>query len=343
VFTNSRFLHVGMDEVGAQDARLCPDCRAAVRAIAKGSGEAAPYPLARNRFVARRLAAAAARAATLGRRVMCWDDSATTVGTWAFGPGGIDTVPDGVTPLLWHYDADPAPARRALGRPAAARFPTIMATSSNDADNIVNTIAATADFPQVIGAVATIWEGDVRRFDRRWPGFALALSMGWNRGAEAAARPAAAAMAPAGWSPLADPAAWSPDNDDTPTPDRSPVASRAVRFPCPFPAMKDWRLVWDASTRLDLSGLPTAHLRLRAADAAAIGSIVIYFHAGGGWYRMPDLHPLERWTTQEWVLATATAEGTPAGWDAVDGLRVSLIPAPGARRNTTVELEFPPD
>jgi len=343
VFTNSPYLHIGMDEVGAQDARLCPDCRAAVRAIAKASGEPAPYPRARNRFVARRLADAVTRAARLGRRVMCWDDSATTVGTLAFGPGGIDTVPDSVTPLLWHYDADPAPARRALARPEARRFQTIIATSSNDADNIEHTIAATAAFPQVIGAVATIWEGDVRRFDRRWPGFALALGMGWNRGAGPAARAAAEALAPSGWAPLADPAAWTPDNDDSPPPDRSPAASRAVRFACPFPSMKDWRLVWDASTRLDLSGVSAAHLRVRASVPAAIAAVVVYFHSGSGWYKMPDLFPTRSWVTAEWLLAGAVTENTPVGWQSIDGVRVSLLPAQGPRRTTTVELEFPPD
>src|SRR5690349_23536629 len=57
------------------------------------------------------------------------DDSATTVGTLAFGPGGIGDVPDGVTPLVWHYDADAGPLRRALGRPEADRKSTRLNSS----------------------------------------------------------------------------------------------------------------------------------------------------------------------------------------------------------------------
>lgn len=343
VFTNSRYLHVGMDEVGAQDARLCPECQAAVRAIAQKTGEPAPFPRARNRFVANRLAAAVARAAKLGRRVMCWDDSATSVGTLAFGPGGIESLPDGVTPLLWHYDADAGPVRRALGRPAARRFSTIVATSSNDPDNILHDIAATRDFPQVIGAVATIWEGDVRELERRWPGFTLALSMAWNRSSTGGVWAVAESLAPSGWSPLADPESWIPDTAATPTAVRCTAANRAIRFPGVFPATKDWRLFWDLHTRIDLSGVPAAHLRLRAADPDAVGAVVVYFRSGDGWYKMPDLHPERNWITQEWLLTSAVTEGKPAGWQAVDGVRVSLIPAEGPRRSTTVDLEFPPD
>ncbi len=343
VFTNSPWLHVGMDEVGAQDGHLCAECRAAVRSIAKASGEPAPYPAARNRFVARRLAEAARRAAKLGRRVMCWDDSATDVGTLAFGPGGIDAVPDGVMPLLWHYDADPGPLRAALARPAARRFPTLVATSSNDPDNILHDLAATRDFPQVAGAVATIWEGDVRGFERRWPGFTLALALGWNRSTTGAAWDQAEAEGPAGWTPLADPEGWLPDGADSPAAVRCPAASRAVRFPCPFPGLTDWRCVWDAATRLDLSAMMSAHLRVRAADPDAVGSLVVYFKSGPGWYRMPDLHPARAWVTAEWSLGSALPEGKPAGWKAVDGVRVSLLPAAGPRRTTTVDLEFPAD
>ena len=341
VFTNTGFLHAGMDEVGAQDDHLCADCRAAVRAIAKETGEAAPYPRARNRFVARRLAAAVARAAALGRRIMCWDDSATGVGTVAFGPGGIDAVPGDVVPFLWNYDADTTAVRRALSRPEARRFRTVVATSSNNPDNIEHAITATAGFPQVIGAVATIWEGDVRGFAGRWPGFGLALSMGWNRGAGAQARAAAEALAPSGWAPLADPAAWTPDNDDSPDP-VSP-APRTIRFPCPFPGMKDWRLVWDAASRLDLSRRGAVPLKVRADDPAAIQSLVVYFRSGGGWYRMPDLHPSKAWTMPSMAPKAALVEGKPAGWNKIDGVRVSILPAEGPRRPANLELEFPSD
>jgi hypothetical protein len=343
VFTNTAYLHAGMDEVGAQDGHLCADCRAAVRAIAKETGEAAPYPRARTRFVARRLATAVAHAAALGRRVMCWDDSATDVGTVAFGPGGIDAVPDEVVPFLWNYAADPAAVRRALARPEARRFRTVVATSSNNPVNIERAIAATSDFPQVVGAVATIWEGDIRGFAGHWPGFALALSMGWNRRAGAEARGAAEALAPAGWAPLADPEAWGADNDDSPDPVSSPSVRGAVRFPCPFDGMKDWRLVWDAATRLDLSRLAAVPLKLRADDPAAIQSVVVYFRSGGGWYRMPDLHPAADWTTARLLPKTAQIEGEPSGWKTITGIRVSVIPAEGPRRPANLELEFPSD
>jgi hypothetical protein len=343
VFTNTTYLHAGMDEVGAQDDHLCADCRAAVRAIAQASGEAAPYPKARNRFVARRLADVAAHAAALGRRVMCWDDSATDVGTLAFGPGGIEAVPDGVVPFLWNYDADPAAVRRALSRPEARRFRTVVATSSTSPDNIERAIAATAAFPQVVGAVATIWEGDVRGFAGRWPGFGLALAMGWNRGSGREARAAAGALGPAGWAPAADPASWTGDNDDSPDPAVSPASPRAVRFPCPFAGMKDWRLVWDVATRLDLGRTTAIPLKLRSDDPAAIESVVVYFRSRDGWYRMPELHPTAAWTTASLVPKSAQPEGKPSGWKAITGIRVSVLPAKPPRQATHLDLEFPAD
>jgi hypothetical protein len=105
--------------------------------------------------------------------------------------------------------------------------------------------------------------------------------------------------------------------------------------------MKEWRTVWDASSRLDLHGSKGIRVSLRADDPAAIQSVVVYFRSGSGWYRMPDLHPTGAWTVVNLLPGKALIEGKPVGWKTITGVRVSALPAGTPRRPASFDLELP--
>jgi N-acetyl-beta-hexosaminidase len=185
VFNNTPYVHLGLDEVGTFDERLCPRCRQRVAALGKKLGEAPPYAKARNRIIAERLLAVLPLVKAKGRKAMFWDDSATGIKTLALGDGGWELVPPEVLPLLWFYGSDTKPAEEALGRPYARNFNFVISPSSAGVENTVNYLRLSSRFPNVIGVLTTIWEQDVMRIERRWEGFGLAASLGWNRSSDA--------------------------------------------------------------------------------------------------------------------------------------------------------------
>jgi hypothetical protein len=331
------YFHIGMDEVGAQDDHLCAECREKVRKIATETGEAEPFPQARNRFVARRLVEAAKRVKALNRRTILWDDSATGVRTLALGPGGIEIAPTEVIPMVWNYDSDVSVARAALGRPGAGKFETIVGSSSSDPENIANLVKLTREFPNVIGAIATIWEGDIYSIDRRWNGFALALALGWRREADGLRLRESIARELSGKAgDMGGASGWVPQNRDA----GAPMAGEGgtVRYPGSFGAPEDWRAFWDRAVRLDLSKADRIRYRIRCADPDAVKAVAVYYRSGEGWYKCPEVKPGKEWATVDVSRNDAVAEGKPAGWGVVDGMRFAVLPE--GRRDAVVEADW---
>lgn len=79
----------------------------------------------------------------------------------------------------------------------------------------------------------------------------------------------------------------------------------------------------DLPVKLDLAGLSRFELAVNVENAAAFSGSSLYFHSGNGWYSLSGGVP-----DGDGVLvfqrADAQPEGTPAGWENVDRVRISF-------------------
>ena len=113
---------------------------------------------------------------------------------------------------------------------------------------------------------------------------------------------------------------------------------RVTRFGCPFAALKEWRVCWDKKIQADLSEEDQILIQLRSPNPTAIGQIIIYFKSGNGWYRLNPFGVSKSWRDAVLLKDNAGIEGSPTGWHAVDGIRLSIEPA--EKRDTYVELKL---
>lgn len=99
-------------------------------------------------------------------------------------------------------------------------------------------------------------------------------------------------------------------------------AERVMVANCDF-ATRETRCFWDRQVALDLSPHAVFELEVYAPNPAAISSFTLYFRSGGGWYGASL--PLTRtgWQTLRFSRGDFTAEGTPAGWQQIDQIRLS--------------------
>lgn len=102
-------------------------------------------------------------------------------------------------------------------------------------------------------------------------------------------------------------------------------------LPCDF-ATRASRCFWDRTVSLDLSGYTTFDLQIYAPDPSAISSFTLYFRSGAGWYSGGATLSGSGWQTLRFSRSDFLTEGTPSGWGAIDGIRLS--PWKGAGRDT---------
>lgn len=142
---------------------------------------------------------------------------------------------------------------------------------------------------------------------------------------------------------FADPAArWSAQHRHGKAP--QPVTTEfgaGYEFECDF-ALSDPaypRCYWDVPFGPeDLSPYLSFTCHLYVRNAAAVQSVSLYLQSAGGWYLLRGLEaPAEGWN--EVVLdrqGGVRVEGTPAGWQAINGLRLNVFPA--AKGTATLRL-----
>lgn len=108
-------------------------------------------------------------------------------------------------------------------------------------------------------------------------------------------------------------------------------APDGVVFPCPFDGAVE-RAYWDRDVPLDLSAYTTFELDVTCEDPASIRTLALYFRSGSGWYIWSK--PLREAGRQRVVLHKQdfSSEGTPAGWERID--RIRLSPWKGAPERT---------
>ncbi len=127
---------------------------------------------------------------------------------------------------------------------------------------------------------------------------------------------------------------------------KSPAAMPApdgLAFPAPFSSGSD-RFAWDKAVAFDLSAAVAFEMDVSCPQPAALRTLGLYFKSGDGWYVANK--PLSSPGSQTLVYAKTdfTTEGKPAGWNRIDGIRLSPWKGAGAvdtalvlRRLATVE------
>lgn len=97
---------------------------------------------------------------------------------------------------------------------------------------------------------------------------------------------------------------------------------RVMVATCDF-ATRDTRCYWDRSTPLNLSTRVVFELEVYAPNPGAISYLTLYFRSGGGWYGASASLTKPGWQTLRFGRGSFTPEGAPAGWDQIDGIRLS--------------------
>jgi uncharacterized lipoprotein YddW (UPF0748 family) len=84
------------------------------------------------------------------------------------------------------------------------------------------------------------------------------------------------------------------------------------------------RTIIDRNVKLDLTVPGEIQLRLSAEKPECVGHVTLYFHSGQGWYGAGQGLRTTGLQTLTFSKADFTSEGSPAGWDQVDGVRISI-------------------
>lgn len=108
-----------------------------------------------------------------------------------------------------------------------------------------------------------------------------------------------------------------------------------MKLPCDFATRAD-RCYWDRAVTLNLASFTTFALEVFAPDPGAISYFTLYLRSGSGWYGASASLTQTGWQTLRFPRGSFVAEGTPAGWDKIDGIRLS--PWKGAARTTYLAL-----
>jgi uncharacterized lipoprotein YddW (UPF0748 family) len=114
-------------------------------------------------------------------------------------------------------------------------------------------------------------------------------------------------------------AVWRPV-ENSPPPERT--GTHGTVFSCPFEKNID-RAFWDHDVSLNLAGYTALAAEISCDDPAALRAFGLYLHSGGGWYVWAK--PLREGGRQTLVMQKAefSKEGSPAGWDRIDRVRIS--------------------
>jgi len=120
-------------------------------------------------------------------------------------------------------------------------------------------------------------------------------------------------------------AAWKPMSETTPVglrEARSAATSPGLHLPCPFSRDLE-RASCDRDVALDLAPYGRFSVDVFVDNVEACRNFSLYFRSGGGWYSA-WLGLDAGWQTLTVSKGAFSAEGTPAGWDQIDGIRLSI-------------------
>ena len=101
-----------------------------------------------------------------------------------------------------------------------------------------------------------------------------------------------------------------------------PLEKQGVRFPCNFSSV-DSRCYWDMNTSEDLTSYTLIKLRIHVSNPNPITSFTLYFRSGSGWYSATFSGLQKGWQVLSRSRADFNFSGTPTGWHAINGIRIS--------------------
>jgi len=121
--------------------------------------------------------------------------------------------------------------------------------------------------------------------------------------------------------------AWRTAEDSAPVqimPRPTATGAAALVLPCDFSRRpRNERAVIDLNVELDLVRYGSIDFDFYAEDPAPIRGGTLYFRSGGGWYGAG--FGIERgWNRVRLGKGAFRSEGSPAGWDRVDGVRIAI-------------------
>lgn len=108
-----------------------------------------------------------------------------------------------------------------------------------------------------------------------------------------------------------------------------------LRMKVPMPRVAD-RFYRDAALSLDLAAFTEFSLAIRISNPEAVARCSLYFKSGGGWYGGWFTAGSTQWQTVTLARGAFSAEGTPAGWNRIEGVRLAFWKAGDA--DTRVEI-----
>jgi len=130
-------------------------------------------------------------------------------------------------------------------------------------------------------------------------------------------------------------AAWEPMGVTAPVSVVALSGRRALRLPCNFAGTTIERASWDRAVKLDLTACRGLRFDFYCADAAPVSQFSFYLHSGKGWYSATFGQCVrDGWGRVAIDKTDTRIEGSPAGWGAIDTIRVS------AWRGRNVDTEF---
>jgi uncharacterized lipoprotein YddW (UPF0748 family) len=132
-------------------------------------------------------------------------------------------------------------------------------------------------------------------------------------------------------------AAWDPggDSPEVSMAEGAPWGERVMLMPCPF-TQDISRVYWDRDVALDLTGHQAIALEIFAPDPTAISSFTLYFRSPGGWFGESFSLVVADWNFIRLPRSDFSTEGSPAGWDQIEGIRLS--PWKGLAHDTTLAI-----
>jgi uncharacterized lipoprotein YddW (UPF0748 family) len=125
-------------------------------------------------------------------------------------------------------------------------------------------------------------------------------------------------------------ASWLSDRGKSTPPRRLTQGHRGLRLDCKFSGGKE-RQTWNLTAPVATAGQSFYSLWVRVDNPEAVRRISLYFRSGQGWFAgwiPPGDGTWRRITLGRRDFET---EGTPSGWDQIDGMRISIWRGSGKR------------
>jgi len=101
--------------------------------------------------------------------------------------------------------------------------------------------------------------------------------------------------------------------------------TKALEIVLPFASRADWpRSVHDRDVKMDLSRPGEFVLDVAVDQPEAVGHLSLYFRSGAGWYAGSGSVNRPGKQAVRFVKSQFRTEGKPAGWNQIDGIRISF-------------------